>query len=359
MGKVSLKEVFLIRTVACLSIVFLHSVDVADGWFFGGLRLLLSFGTPAFILISEIVLANAYPTHTPHGFLRKRLRYIAIPYTCFVIIYSFQNTFATGGNGDISALVVNLFKGFVLGETSAYFVAIIFQFYLLHMFFVRYVFNRFRPQWILLIAGSVNILYLAFFNLISPPNHPTAIYIWDTFYRMPFIGWVFYFVVAYYVGIHYMKCLDWLRRYQYYIYTLVALTGLTAIYLLVSDIIPVISSKRFDMIFFTLSTVFMLLIIAAKLRVMPSFIVRISQYSFGIYLIHPLVLFVVDHFLDLPNNMIGASILFIFALGGSMGTVAVLNQFSWGSYIIGRIGVGLDLKRPTNRITKEKTQPVN
>ncbi|SFS45210.1 Membrane-bound acyltransferase YfiQ, involved in biofilm formation [Paenibacillus sp. BC26] len=359
MGRVSLKELFLLRTVACLSIVFLHSVDVADGWFFGGVRLFLSFGTPAFILISEIVLANAYPTHTPKGFLKKRLRYIAIPYTCFVIIYSLQNTFTLEGKAEISVLVTNLFKGFFLGETSAYFVAIIFQFYLLHMFFVRYVFNRFRPQWILIIAGLVNVSYLAFFNLVSPPDHPTAIYVWDTFYRMPFIGWVFYFAVAYYLGRNYVQYLSMLQKYRYYIYASVPLTGIVMLFLFMSDIIPVLSSKRFDMIFFTLSTVFMLLIVAARLRGVPSFIVKISQCSFGIYLVHPLVLSVMDQFFTLPKNMISAFVLFLFALGGSMGIVIVFNRFSWGSYFIGRIGVGLDLKRPNNRITNEKTQPVN
>ena len=59
MAKTALKEIFLLRATACLCIVFLHCVtqvyDIEDGWV-GTLRLLLSFGTPAFILISEIVL---------------------------------------------------------------------------------------------------------------------------------------------------------------------------------------------------------------------------------------------------------------------------------------------------------------
>ncbi|SEO63757.1 acyltransferase family protein [Paenibacillus sp. OV219] len=359
MARATLKEVFLLRAVACLSIVFLHTFsqvyDGDDGWV-GRLRLLLTFGTPAFILISEIVLANAYPSHTPNGFLKKRLRYIAIPYICFVIIYYLQTMFSSDGERGASSIVIQFFYSLFLGETPAYFVIIIFQFYLLHIFFVRHVFNRFRPQWILIIAGMVNILYLAFFNLVSAPDNSIGEFIWLRFYRMPFLGWIFYFVAAYYLGKNYSAYLKRLNQYRYYIYALVLLSGIASNYLYERGIIPVITSKRFDMIFFTISTVLMLLIVASKLRTIPSFIVKISQYSFGIYLVHPLVLSIFDHFITFHNSIIGAIITFAVVLGGSIGAIVLLNRFPWGSYVIGRIGIGLEMKRSNDKKTNEKTQ---
>ncbi|SEP15565.1 acyltransferase family protein [Paenibacillus sp. OV219] len=361
MGKARIKEVFLLRAVACFSIVFLHSFSQVFGedygWI-GALRLLLTFGTPAFILISEIVLANAYSSHTPKGFFKKRLRYIGIPFLCFVIIYNIQSMFSSDGVRDVPGMIKQFVFSLLLGETPAYFVLIIFQFYLLHMFFVRHIFNHFRPQWILITAGLVNILYLAFFNFVSAPDTQLANFIWLRFYRMPFFAWVFYFVVAYYLGKNYNTYLKRLLQYQYFVYVSVLLSASASIYLMEQGILPVITSKRFDMIFFTVSSVFMLLILAAKLKAIPSYIVKISQYSFGIYLFHPLVLVVCEHILPFHNSIIGLSIIFALALGGSMGAVATLHRFSWGSYIIGRIGIGIDMKHPNEQKTNERTQSV-
>ncbi|WP_308636336.1 acyltransferase family protein [Paenibacillus silvisoli] len=349
MKKNIISEVFFLRAIACLSIVLLHSIsevsDSGEGWI-GAIRLLLAFGTPAFIIISEIVLANAYPSHTPKGFLKKRLLFIAIPYLSFVILYSLQDLFTLSGKGNAAA---HFFKNFVislfLGESPAYFVLIIFQFYLLHILFTRHVFNRFKPSWIVVLAGVVNVLYLAFFNLTSPPDNAIALYMWERFYRIPFLGWLFYFVVGYYLGKNYAVFLSQLNRLKYYVFALVPLTGFVSIYLLEQNIVPTLSSKRFDLILFTLSMAFMLLILASKFKTIPAFFVKISQYSFGIYLLHPFVLSVSERFLMFENNLVRFVVLFAITLGGSVITIALINRFPWGSYIVGRVGIGLNGKK--------------
>ncbi|RAP73576.1 acyltransferase family protein [Paenibacillus montanisoli] len=351
MKKNIINEVFFLRAIACLSIVLLHCVTKiyeSDGGFIDALRLILSFGTPAFIIISEIVLANAYPTQTPEGFLKKRILYIAVPYLCFVLLYSLQSTFSLSGDGNEASLGLNLASGLLLGETPAYFVIIIFQFYLLHILFIRHVFNRFRPLWIVVTAGVVNVMYLAFFNLISPPSNEIALFIWERYYRIPFLGWIFYFVIAYYLGKNYAAFLNQLNRFRYYIFALVPLTGFVSIYLLEQNIIPVLSSKRFDLIFFTLSMAFTLIILASKFKTIPAFFVKISQYSFGIYLLHPLVLSVGERVLVFDNSLVRLVVFFVFALAGSMIAISLLNRFTWGSYIIGRIGIGLSRKNAGN-----------
>ena len=84
-GKIVVKEWNLLRVVACLSIVLLHCTtqigknvgypDIENYHFY---RMLLCYATPTFIVLSEIILANRYPSILPQNFWMKRIKYIFI-----------------------------------------------------------------------------------------------------------------------------------------------------------------------------------------------------------------------------------------------------------------------------------------
>lgn len=84
------REWNLLRTIACLSVVFLHS-STQIGRSFGYpsienmyfLRVLLTYATPTFIVLSEIILANRYKDKIPPNFFTKRIKLITIHCFCY------------------------------------------------------------------------------------------------------------------------------------------------------------------------------------------------------------------------------------------------------------------------------------
>ncbi len=352
--KKMLEEVFLLRAIACLSIVLLHSITrtyTNEDGIIEYLKLLLAFGTPAFVFISELVLAHSYPVHTPKGFLVKRIRYILLPYFCFSLVYLFSDTIFNAGTD--RPFIINLIRFSFLGEFSGYFVLIIFQFYLLHLFFQRYIFPKFRPITVLSVTALLNFTYLGLFNLSPIPSSVFGVYMWERLYTMIFVGWIFYFAVAYYCGRYYKEMLAILLRWRYALIGSVLFTGALVLFTLEQQWINIVSSKRMDMVLFTLSMVFMLLFVSSQLKRIPDWIVRISQTSFGIYLIHPIILsFLQVGFRKVPflqNSIAGVVILMISALLLSIAAVYIVNYLPWGSHVIGKIGVG-------NKPSKQKMQ---
>src|SRR5690606_21810644 len=96
-------------------------------------------------------------------------------------------------------LFLNFLNNFFLGDFHGYFIIIIFQFYILHIIFTKYL-SHFSPKLMLIITFTINFSYLAFFNFVEPFNIPFAENIWTQKSSLPFLGWVFYFALAFYGG---------------------------------------------------------------------------------------------------------------------------------------------------------------
>ncbi|HDR8533000.1 TPA: acyltransferase family protein, partial [Bacillus cereus] len=204
-----IKEVFFLRVVACLSVVLLHSItsyldliDFNQKGFLNNLRILLCFGTPMFIFISELVISKVYKDGVPKHFLTKRIRYILIPYTVMGLFYALQYTYQE--EDFLHAFVLQSAKNIFLGDFHGYFILIIMQFYILHAVLFEF-FRRANVKKVLLIAFIINVIYLAIFNFIPVPDNAIGEYIWLRFSWVPFVGWLFYFCLAYYCGIYYTE----------------------------------------------------------------------------------------------------------------------------------------------------------
>lgn len=207
------------RSVACLSILLLHSLARAyadENHIVNLVRLLLTFGTPTFIFISEFILARSYPQELPSNFWSKRLKFIMVPYILFGTFYAFLKSFEqTGelGNNFMGAFGHFLWRHLLLGDYHGYFILVIFQFYLLHYFFHNYL-KRWKPSYVMATALLINLLYLGFFNFVKPYPTEIGIYIWEKFYWIPFFGWLFYFTLAYYCGRNFTLFINHLNKYS-------------------------------------------------------------------------------------------------------------------------------------------------
>ena len=356
-------EVFVLRSIACLSIVMLHAVHRIYGneslWM-QLLTILLTFGTPAFVFISELVIAKSYPDHTPLRFWKKRLQYILLPYLGFGLFYAFSKAmegWLFNGASFLQAFATFSWRHLLIGDYHGYFIIIIFQFYLLHMFFQKFLI-RFSAKRVLGFSFLINMMYLSFFHFTSAPASPVLQYIWSQGYWLPFLGWLFYFSVAFYCGRHYDAFIQGLMKRKTQVFVLTAISACIPLSLIATDLLTVHSSKRIDMVLFTTLMVFSLYIMAHQMKQIPKILVKISQYSFAIYLLHPfymgMMIIVVSFVPLLQQSILGAAFMFFVSILLSMLTAFVLNKIPYGAYFIGKIGIGLKPRpKSTNFSTTE------
>lgn len=344
--KTYIDEIFVLRAIACLSIVFLHALgiaqsgitDISDSFnsVVNSIRVLLTFGTPTFVFISMLVISYSYPDGLPSGFLGRRFKLILLPYFSMAIFYAIF--YGLVSSTPIKQILVNAFLN-ILGGFHGYFVLIIFQFYLLCYFLNNYLSEK-NPLIVISISLILNIIYLSLFNFIPPPiDHKWIEYFWFRGHWIPFFGWIFYFSVAYYCGKNYEKFLLILNKNKNFIFASTILTGVITIVLANLEFIP-LSSKSVAMLFFTMSMIATLYYMATKLQEVPYFLMKISEYSFSIYLLHMLFLSIVNkglRVLGVDLGILNVVLLFVGSIIGSMLMTYMVNRFKFGRYLVGSI----------------------
>ena len=327
-----IKEWNLLRALACLSIVLLHSTTQAgrnsaypQTELFGISRILLCYATPAFIVLSSLILANRYPLGLPKGFWVKRFKFILLPFVSFAIIDAFNAKYF---NPDVF-LELKIFNNIFLGTFIGYFIFIIFQFYFLH-----YIVTKFKISmvWLLPVSMIIMAIHLGILNSDNAfvQEHHALL-------KLPFTAWFGYFTVAFVLGKQYKKISALLLKYRWA--TLLCL-GLSALLVAVSfktGVIPAISS-RLDLFPFVLS---MIMVILAWGQLLPNLkiVQLVSNYSFGIYLLHWQLLKHLSSYAAKWFDSFPSQVLFLFFITVilSMVIIKLVSFLPIGSFIIGKL----------------------
>ncbi|MCM3598335.1 acyltransferase family protein [Metabacillus idriensis] len=361
MQKNLINEIFILRTFACMSILLLHSLArgfLDENDMVTMFSLLLTFGTPTFVFISEFILSRTYRDSLPSAFWSKRVKYVILPYlifgTFYAIVKGFEQTLVTG-EPFIQAAGQLWWRHLLLGDFHGYFILVILQFYVLHYFLDKYLKNM-NPIKVICTCLVINLLYLGFFNFVQPYPNEIGIYIWEKFYWIPFLGWIFYFSIAYYCGRYYSTFINQLKKHSKIVILAPLLLGVACIYLYETNIITSFSSKRIDMLFFSTSLIISLYYLSLKIRQVPKIIILISQFSFGIYLFHPLFMAIMAIGFNLipwiADPITKTISYFMGSLVLSIISTYLFNRIPYGHFFSGKIGVGL---KP---IKQSKTVPI-
>ncbi|MED4293012.1 acyltransferase family protein [Priestia megaterium] len=343
-----INEFFWLRCIACLAVVMGHSFQSSYNYYvqseeqiksvyidlYHVLYLGILFGTPVFVFISEFLLSKRYSLNVPKGFIKKRLKFLLIPYAFMSIMYALTEM----NKWTIEDLIIESSKNIFFGDSTVYFILIIFQFYFLHLFFNKHL-NRLSPKKVIPIAFLINVLYLSIFNFFSPPNFPYAEYVWEKGYWIPFTGWIFYFILGYYCGKNYNQFLVFLHKYKILVISMPVFSFI--IVLLLSKFIVIIpwSSKRIDMILYSTSIILFIIYMSSRIKEVPKTVMFISRYSFSIYLLHQFFLMLFPY-VKLPTflNMISYIFcIFVLSISGSVIISYLLNRFSFGQYLVGAV----------------------
>ncbi|NDI34987.1 acyltransferase family protein [Chengkuizengella sediminis] len=341
-----IKEWNLLRVIACLSIVFLHSTTQTgnlagypNNEFYELLRILLCYATPTFIILSEIILANRYPKRLPDQFWQKRLKWIYVPFLVFAIIDAIivKQLYS---NIDFQK---KLLDNILLGSYEGYFILIILQFYVLHSFVVR--FNI--PMRILV---PISFIVMGFHLYLLNTNIP-IIQEYKTELKLPFTAWFGYFTIAFLIGKHYKIISKKLLKYKW-ITIFGVLSSMFIVYFSYKSGIVSVNSRRFDLIPLTIS---ISLAVMAWGQLMPNLRVinLISKYSFGIYLVHWQVQrYIAPYTVEWFNHTVTqVSGLFVISLLITMTLIYFISLLPFGAYIVGNTKNHKDRKKKQINLT--------
>jgi membrane-bound acyltransferase YfiQ involved in biofilm formation len=342
----------ILRALAAVAVVLIHTTaslmatmprdsesflvaSLANQW--------ARFSIPAFVLITGIVLAYGYgpaKEFKPGLYLWKRLRAIAIPYLAWSVGYMLFRAYVernwTGLPGKIGTA---LFAGTAMYQL--YFIVLIFQFYLFFIL-VRPLLQKAWFPWVVLGALLLQFFLMAdtWFGWVHPTGPVlTWAYAWRD--RL-FPWWIGYFFLGAWIGSS-PVLLDHLRRW---LWPLTGVSGALLGWMMIEYVTktqdPTIS-VGFAATGFR-PTAFLYSIVACgailgwggrlvmgegRLRLILD---SLGRHSFGIYLIHPLLLWALDRFL-VPLHL--HPMLYLGAVTGA------LLALSWGAtHLIQRLPGG-------------------
>lgn len=318
-----------LRAIACLSIVLLHAttnIEIINGFidqpFYQFFRLLLCAATPIFILLSILILANRYQHQLPSHFLWHRFQFIVMPFVAAGILYAANAAFHYHEN-----FWNALYRHIILGDFSGWFVMTIFQLYILFFIVKKY---QLSSIWFAPIMFLLGIFYMTLAKL----NLDTFVEN-DHFMRLLFIGWLPYFVFAYFIGRHYEKFTYYIIKYKFFtVLSVILATVMIYINYYLGD--QQITSRRIDMMLFVLAMTIFILAFAQILPKLP-FIHIISRYSFGIFLIHWLIQeYLAPYSALLPTTSLQVTSLFLATLLVCMLLIKIISFLPFSAYLIGK-----------------------
>lgn len=356
----TIQEIYLVRTLAILGVLMVHStsqvtVDLhSDSGLYpiyNFLNIFFKFGTPTFIFLSAFVLFYSYLDRDltyplMKRFYKNRLKFILIPYVIFSAFYFFTLAihFNYYGN-DYAEMFSNFFNRLATGKAYAhlYFVFISIQFYILFPLLL-WVMQKKRA----LIKHAIWIGFAVqwtFFLL----NHYFHIY---DFSDIPKGSWAVsyfsYYMLGAFMGVYYEKFLEWMRAgWKYWVWGLWLLAGGLHVYIYyLQRVQDIYSDTKWYELYWNLHTILSALVLFHfafwLFKVLPKWatktMIHIGICSFGIYLLHPFILFVyrqkiMPQATGFPEYHIMIGLGFVLALGLSWLIVTIASKIK-GSWIL-------------------------
>lgn len=330
--------VFWMRAISCLGIVMIHSISITlsnnpnlvkNEWP-TYLQVYLMFATPMFVFITEFLTAYKYGDTLKEGFFKKRLIILGIPYVLFNIFW----TFSKYDSANFVEFINNFMHVSIRGYSVTYFIVIIFQFYILHYLFAKYLKNiKALP----IIIGSIILtsIYWSIRLRFPAPDNMFGQLVWGKEGQTIFLGWLTYFLLGYYIGKNYTAFKNSIQKYTVPIISLLVFSIIFVYYIHTSGFNSAIGSKRIDTPIYTTSIILVFFLLSSWFTYVPKFILFISNFSFSIYLMHLIFL----NKMTMLSEIVYLDILykFIVAVCLSVAVSYLFNLSKYGKYFVGNV----------------------
>lgn len=336
--KKNINIIFWMRALACLSIVLIHSItttffklnEIDHSKIFRLIQLLLMFSTPLFVFISEFLIAKNYGVNLKENFWKSRMLHLGVP---FVILNSLL-AIVYGYPTDLQSYAQQWIRMMFQGGSVTYFILIIFQFFVLHKVLGPFLI-KLNPIKITIYSVIFSSIFWYIRGSFKAPDIAILSWIWDREGWIIFFGWFCYFVLAFYIGVHYEKFITKIKEFKLGIILGLFIATCILIGNYVLGIDTYVESKRFDIPLYTVFVILFFFLISTYNIYVPKFILFISNYSFSIYLLHYFFVHRLGTLnIDPIKNIIFT---FIITLIFSICIAYILNKFKYGKFIVGGI----------------------
>ncbi|PMR74516.1 acyltransferase family protein [Billgrantia endophytica] len=334
-----IEEIYWLRFYGCLAVFSFHLLDRLnqhiDNVYVDLARIPTVLGTPIFIFISIFLFSVRYGSRLPEGFLARRMKYIMVPYLVYGLIYSTTNYVSNHrANGDVG-FIENMIEYLVYAGWHGYFLIIAMQFYAFYWVYSHYGLVRWmKPSPWLAIGSLVGIAYwgLTRWYGIAPPGY----LLW-----IAPLGWIYLFFLAMLLVRHYAQLtsqrlheVPLMRQLARPVY-LVAFIALIVL-LTLPGWLEYSSKETWVIPLFILFT--FCVMTRLRNRPAPSMVRRVNEYSFGIYLAHPMFFAMVDVTNDAMNFSLPVYTLLLIVVGftGSIWLNQVANRVPLGGMMFGK-----------------------
>ncbi|MBM7600171.1 surface polysaccharide O-acyltransferase-like enzyme [Virgibacillus halotolerans] len=339
-------EISFIRAIACMCIVmvhvtagFYHENDQTFSWLTQFFNQISRYGTPAFAIISGFLLYNQVVKRgfKFNYFFKSRINKVIIPFLVWSVIYLLlkwsYNKFEFP-NFTSADEVKDFIYFFFTGKSNyhLYFIAIVVQFYLL---FPVLQFFKSKKNLILFTLVAFFINYFFVTNTINIGHGFFNKFINE---RVFFFHWAYYFFLGGLLVYYWERIMVWVKNNTIFSITLGIVVIISGIfeYLFAEGIE---SNRPMNMIslpllFIAFASVYTALTFWPKTR---DFIVNIGNYSMGIYLVHPFILFFLrnhDLFKVFYDRTRYLPLVYLITFFTSILVVKVILKLPFGNYIV-------------------------
>lgn len=331
-----IEEIYWLRAYGCLAVFSFHLLDHlnqrVDNLATDLARIPTVLGTPIFIFISVFLFSMRYGRNIPGGFLGSRVKYVMVPYLIYGLAYSMAEFVRQREIGSDAGLVEIVREYLLYAGWHGYFLIIAAQFYALYWLYGRLHLERWLPSTPWLVIGSlVSMAWWGYWHWSStlPPGY---------LHWIAPLGWLYLFFLALVMVRHFHDRPEvrptWLvalSRPRW----LFALVGLVVL-LSLPGWVEYSSKEVWVVPLFLLFTLWVMRTLRGRRA--PLLVKRLNEFSFGIYLAHPMFFNLVD-LLDSDQRLPLVLYLMALVMVGMAGSIVLnlaVNRLEWGGLLFGK-----------------------
>lgn len=354
-------ELVYLRTFTCMIIIVTHlltqltleheHLDEKSLQFLYYLRNFIIFGTPGFIMLSQLLTTLNYK-QVNIQYLIKRFKYIFIPYLIMGTFYSYSEALYTD-----SSFKHQFLENVVLGQWYGYFILIIMQFFILSYIIYKINHKLFNSKILLIVSFIVQQTFLYFFNS-HEQFHDIFLHYYPLSENTFILGWIFYFFVGGFIGYHYQTVLSFLQNYIVIVITLAAIAYIVFITAYPHDYWNVTSFTDTLTVFNVLMFLLLLGVCIHFNELMYNSVAIVSAFSFFIYLLHPIILDSLFKYTSIfeHHTVIFLAISLLLVLGICIGVGTLLKEFKIFRFVMGKqpYNYYMNVTRTNNAIDKNE-----
>ncbi|WP_077623369.1 acyltransferase [Sediminibacillus massiliensis] len=358
-GKKYFYEMNFIRAIACLCVVMVHitaSHYTLNGssfnWATLSLNQLARFGTPAFAILSGFLLYNQAINRgfTLKRFISSRFTKIVVPFIIWSFVYLFVRSYSFPWTEN-GVSTKDFLYSFLVGDSyyHLYFIIVVVQFYIL---FPILQLAKSKKS---LITLTLIAFFLNYFFMEQPFEIGSGLI--NSFFkdRASIFYWLFYFVFGGLMVHFWSPLVLWIKKNATFSVMLGVIVTIFTIY--EYSTFGFYSSTRITnmfnlpILFVSGTGLYFLMERWGKLR---SYIVQLGNLSMGVYLVHPLIIYIIR---DLAPVLLDRTrwipLTFAITLVTSIIVVKIIHKLPFGQYIV---TVAAAKKKPKAANKEEKVE---